>query len=163
MKKSVKIFLSTCLFVSACINAGGIVMAQESKQVIYSGVEQAAVKGPEAYFTGEVRIEPLFPDNDTAHYTGAYVTFAPRARSNWHTHPAGQHLVVVKGVCWTQTWNGEKNQARAGDTIWCPVGVKHWHGASPDGEMTHLALTGMKEGQNVTWLERVTDEQYYSK
>lgn len=138
-------------------------MAQENSQVIYRGETQTSSKGSAEYFTGDVRIDPLFPPNDTARYSGAYVTFAPSARSAWHTHPAGQHLVVIKGVCWTQTWNGTKTEAHPGDTVWCPIGVKHWHGASPDGEMTHMALTGMLDGKNVTWMEHVTDEQYYSK
>lgn len=163
MKRLFKTFLSVCILTSVSMSIGGLVMAGENKQMIYRGTEQTSIKGAAEYFTGVVRVDPLFPGNETAHYSGAYVTFAPAARSNWHTHPAGQHLVVIKGVCWTQTWDGVKSEAHVGDSIWCPVGVKHWHGASPDGEMTHLSIAGSKDGQNVTWLEKVTDEQYYSK
>lgn len=163
MKKTLRAFLTFCMVVLTSMNTGGLAMAEQNKQIIYKGAEQTSMQGPAEYFTGSVRVQPLFPSNETAHYGGAYVTFAPAARSNWHTHPAGQHLVVVKGVCWAQTWDGVKSEANVGDAVWCPSGIKHWHGASPDGEMTHLALTGMKDGQNVTWLEKVTDEQYYGK
>ena len=161
MKKISKVLFSLVVFAS--MFTGGLAMANEQAQVIYRGAEQKAYQGPAQYFTGEAWVQPLFPDNQIATYVGAYVTFAPGARSNWHTHTAGQHLIVTKGVCWTQTWNGQKSEAHPGDTIWCPPGVKHWHGASPDGEMTHLSLAHMKDGENTVWLERVTDEQYYSK
>ena len=90
-------------------------------------------------------------------------TFEPGARSNWHTHPTGQHLIVTSGVGWTQEWHGPIVEIRAGDVVWCPPGVKHWHGATPTTAMTHLALTGTVGGKNVEWLEKVTDEQYHGK
>lgn len=121
---------------------------------------QTSFKGPAEYFTGNARIDPLFAPKDTAPFSGAYVTFEPGARSNWHTHPAGQHLIVTSGVGWTQTWGGPKVEIRAGDVVWCPPGVKHWHGATPTTAMTHLALTGTVGGKNVEWMERVTDAQY---
>lgn len=131
-------------------------------QTVSRGSEQSSFAGSPDYFTGEVRVQMLFPDNETARYGGAYVTFAPGARTAWHSHPAGQNFLIIKGVCWTQTWQGQRVEARPGDTVWCPVGVKHWHGASPDGEMTHLALTGVADdGSNVEWMEHVTDRQYY--
>lgn len=114
-------------------------------------------------FTGAVRHQSLFGTTADSTYTGSYVFFPAGARSFWHTHPGGQRLVVIKGVCWTDTENGGKSVAKAGETIWCPPGVKHWHGASPDGEMVHLALTEVRNGKNVTWLEEVTDEQYYAE
>lgn len=114
------------------------------------------------YFTGgDVRIDLLYPKNDAGTHSGAYVTFEPGARTNWHTHPAGQHIIVTSGVGYTQTWKGEKRTIKAGDVVWCPVGVKHWHGASEKSAMTHLVITGVDEaGRNVTWLEPVTDRQY---
>lgn len=118
------------------------------------------------YFTGgEVRIDPIYPKKDTKTHSAAYVTFEPGARSNWHTHPAGQHIIVTSGVGYTQTWNGKKETIREGDVIWCPIGVKHWHGASKNIAMTHLVITGAIEqtGENVTWMEKVTDKQYNSK
>ena len=104
-----------------------------------------------------------FGCGDTAPYTGAAVTFAPGARTAWHTHPGGQRLVGTDGVGRTQQWGGPVEEFRAGDVVWCPPGVKHWHGAAPDGPMTHLALTGVRDGQVVEWLEHVTDEEYAAR
>jgi len=123
---------------------------------------QPASAGPAENFTGDVRVQPLFGAQETAPYTGAYVTFQPAARSAWHTHPAGQRLVVTEGVGRTQQEGGPVEEIRAGDVVWCPPGVMHWHGASPDTAMTHLALTGIRDGQGVEWLEKVTDEQYHA-
>jgi len=121
---------------------------------------QPSTPGPAEHFTGDVRVQPLFAAEDTAPYTGAYVTFQPGARSAWHTHPAGQRLVVTDGVGRTQQEGGPVEEIRAGDVVWCPPGVKHWHGAAPDSAMTHLALTSLRDGQGVQWLDKVTDEQY---
>jgi quercetin dioxygenase-like cupin family protein len=88
------------------------------------------------------------------------VTFEPGARSAWHTHPTGQHLIVTSGVGWTQEWSGPVVEIRAGDVVWCPPAVKHWHGATPTTAMTHIALTGTAGGKNADWLEKVSDEQY---
>src|SRR5687767_6613150 len=119
-----------------------------------------STKGPAEYFTGNVDVEPLFAANESAPYSAASVTFEPGARSNWHTHPAGQRFIVTHGVGRTQEWGGPIVEIRAGDHIWCPPGVKHWHGASPTSAMTHIALTGTRDGKNVEWMEKVTDEQY---
>lgn len=113
-------------------------------------------------FTGNVKHLSLFGLTDNTTYTGSYVIFSPGARSYWHIHHGGQRLIVVKGTAWTQVWNGPKTIAKEGDTIWCPPNVKHWHGASPNEEMVQLTLTEVRDGKNVTWLEPVTDEQYYS-
>src|SRR5688500_4982707 len=129
-------------------------------QTVSTAGSQAATKGPAEYFTGSVRVEPLFAAKDTAPFSGAYVTFEPGARSAWHTHPAGQHLIVTSGVGWTQESGGPVVEIRAGDVVWCPPGVKHWHGATPTTAMTHIALTGTADGKNVNWLEKVSDEQY---
>ena len=127
--------------------------------IIRSG-SQPPSKGPAEYFTGDVGVRPLFGEEETAPYSGAYVTFAPGARSAWHTHPAGQRLIVTEGVGRTQQEGGPVEEIRAGDLVWCPPGVKHWHGAAPTSAMTHIALTGIRDGQGVEWLEKVTDEQY---
>ncbi|WP_433073361.1 (R)-mandelonitrile lyase [Dactylosporangium sp. CA-052675] len=121
---------------------------------------QPSTPGPAESFTGEVRVQPLFGAEDAAPYTGAAVTFSPGARTAWHVHPGGQRLVVTDGVGRTQQWGGPVEELRAGDVVWCPPGVKHWHGAGPHGPMTHLALTGVRDGQVVEWLEHVTDEEY---
>ncbi len=125
--------------------------------------DQTSTAGPPENFTGEVRVDTLFAAGATAPYSGAYVTFQPDARSAWHTHPVGQRLVVTEGVGRTQQWGGPLQEIRAGDVVWCPAGVKHWHGAAPDSVMTHVALTGVRDSQNVTWLEKVSDEQYHGR
>jgi 4-carboxymuconolactone decarboxylase len=132
---------------------------EEPNMITRSG-SQAPSKGPAEYFTGNVHVQPLFAAEDAAPYGGGYVTFQPGARSAWHTHPAGQRLIVTEGVGRTQQWGGPVEEIRAGDVLWCPPDVKHWHGASPTSAMTHIALTGVRDGQNVAWLEKVSDEQY---
>ena len=135
--------------------------AQEKRsQMVTRAGAQASIKGPTEYFTGNVRVDPVFAANESAPYSGGLVTFEPGARSNWHTHPTGQHLIVTHGVGRTQDWDGSVVEVRAGDHIWCPPGVKHWHGASPTTAMTHIALSGTRDGKNVEWMEKVTDEQY---
>lgn len=138
---------------------------EQPMQTITKAGEQPSVKGSNQFFTGNVRIDPLFEaKHPDAPFTGGYVTFEPGARSFWHTHPTGQHLLVVSGVGRTGEWNGKVEEIRAGDMLWCPPGVKHWHGASPTMAMTHLALTGtLADGKNVEWLEAVTDEHYHGR
>lgn len=137
--------------------------ANNTSQAIFRAGTQASVEGPAEYFTGRVRIDPLFPVNDSAHFSGAYVTFEPGARSAWHIHPTGQHLLVTAGVGRTGEWGGHVDEIKAGDVIWCPPGVKHWHGASPTTAMTHIAITGTVNGKSVEWMEKVTDDQYNGK
>jgi quercetin dioxygenase-like cupin family protein len=129
-------------------------------QTITRAGAQPSTKGPSAYFTGGVRVDPLFSAQESAPYSGGVVTFEPGARSAWHTHPAGQHLIVTAGVGWTQVWDGPVTEIRAGDVVWCPPGVKHWHGAASGSAMTHIALTGSVDGKNVEWMEKVSDVQY---
>lgn len=133
-----------------------------SQKVTKNGV-QASIKGSDKFFTGDVRIDPLFPATSPSRTSGAYVTFEPGARSAWHTHPLGQTLVVTSGVGFTQEWGGPIVEIHPGDVITCPPGVKHWHGASPHNAMTHLSVVEELDGKNVEWLEKVTDEQYYDK
>lgn len=102
----------------------------------------------------------MSPANDTINASSAYVTFEPGARSAWHTHPRGQYLVVTSGVGLTQEWEKPVQTIRPGDIVWCPPGVKHWHGATPATAMTHLAITGTVDGKNVNWMEKVSDAQY---
>ncbi|WP_165072152.1 cupin domain-containing protein [Desulfovibrio sp. ZJ200] len=150
------LFLS-CFFL---LFAAGSGQAAATGQTVTRAGAQAALQGPESFFTGAVRVQPLFPANDAVHFSGAYVTFEPGARTAWHTHPAGQHLVVVSGVGLTQAEGGPITEIRAGDVIWCPPQVRHWHGASPHAAMTHIALTGTRDGKNVVWMEKVTDQEY---
>lgn len=118
-------------------------------------------KGATEYFTGEVRVDPLFAPSDVTPYAGAYVTFAAGARSAWHTHPTGQRLIITAGTGWTQVWGGKLIELHVGDVVWCPPGVKHWHGALANSSMTHLALTGTVNGKNVDWMEKITDSEYH--
>jgi len=133
-----------------------------AQQITRAG-DQASVAGPAEFFTGRVRVDPVWPANDTINASGGLVTFEPGARSAWHTHPAGQRLMVTSGVGLTQEWGKAVQVIRPGDVVWCPPGVKHWHGAAPDTAMTHLAVTGTVDGKNVNWMEKVTDEQYQSR
>ena len=148
------------LLASASLHLGDTAAQTGGSQTITRAGSLPSTKGPAEYFTGNVRVERLFAANESAPYSGAYVTFEPGARSNWHTHPAGQRLIVTAGVGRTQEWGGPVVEVRAGDHIWCPPGVKHWHGASPTQAMTHIALTGTRDGKSVEWMEKVTDEQY---
>jgi len=135
--------------------------AAKDGQTLWRSGTQASIKGPEALFTSDARIDPLFPSNETAHYSGAYVTFEPGARSAWHLHPAGQHIIVTSGVGRTGAADGAIEEIKAGDVIWCPPGIEHWHGAAPETAMTHLVITGVRDGKNVIWGQKVTDDQYH--
>lgn len=117
-------------------------------------------KGPENYFTGTVRIDAPFSGSDNARVGGATVTFEPGARTAWHTHPLGQTLIITQGRGWLQEWGGEIQEMYPGDIVWIPEGVKHWHGASPQTAMTHIAIAESLNGSPVEWLEKVSDEQY---
>ena len=117
-------------------------------------------KGAPEYFTGEVRQDPLFRADDPARVLGVSVTFEPGARTAWHTHPLGQTLIVTAGVGLAQREGGPVEEIRPGDVIWFPPGEKHWHGASPDVAMTHIAIHERLDGTHVDWLEKVSDEEY---
>jgi quercetin dioxygenase-like cupin family protein len=127
---------------------------------ISRGDSRSPAAGPSDYFTGDVQVQPLFGANEHRNVGAGQVTFSPCARSAWHTHPAGQTLVVTEGTGWVQEWGGEKQQMNVGDVIWTPPGVKHWHGATTTGAMTHVAITGDLDGKNVEWMEKVTDDEY---
>lgn len=123
---------------------------------------QPSGRGPSDYFTGTVRIDPLFQADEPGRAAGAYVTFEPGARTAWHTHPLGQTLIVTAGFGRVQRWGGPIEEIRPGDVVWFPPGEKHWHGASPTTAMTHIAIQEQLDGKAVDWLEKVSDEQYGS-
>ncbi|EGP55921.1 hypothetical protein Agau_L101417 [Agrobacterium tumefaciens F2] len=123
---------------------------------------RASAKGPEAWFTGTVRIDPLFNPFDAERVQGAQVTFEPGARTVWHTHPLGQTLIVVSGLGRVQREGGPMEEIRPGDTVWFAPGERHWHGAAPNVAMTHIALQEVQDGKVVDWMEHVTDDQYGS-
>jgi quercetin dioxygenase-like cupin family protein len=146
--------------VGAADAAGPQAGAAAAAQEITRAGAQPSLAGPSDYFTGRVRVDPVWPANEDITASGGLVTFEPGARSAWHTHPEGQRLVVLSGVGLTQEWGKPVQAIRPGDVIWCPPGIKHWHGAAPTTAMTHLAVTGTADGKNVTWMEKVSDEQY---
>jgi quercetin dioxygenase-like cupin family protein len=117
-------------------------------------------KGPSDWFTGTVRIDPLFDRSDPARVSGASVTFEPGARTAWHTHPLGQTLIVTSGFGWVQREGGPVEEIRPGDVVWFPPNEKHWHGATPTTAMSHIAVQEKLNGCPVTWMEKVADEQY---
>lgn len=139
--------------------AGAAETGGGEQQIVRAGT-QASIAGPERFFTGRARIDPIWPADEHINTSGALVTFDPGARSAWHTHPAGQRLLVTSGVGLTQEWGKPIRVIRPGDVVWCPPGVKHWHGAAPDTAMPHMAITATLDGKNVNWLEKVSDEQY---
>ena len=121
---------------------------------------QPSGTGSTEYFTGAVRIDPLFEAASPARVRGASVTFEPGARTAWHTHPLGQTLIVTYGVGRVQRWDGPIEEIRPGDVVWIPAGEKHWHGASPTVAMTHIAIQEALDGRVGDWLEKVSDDQY---
>ncbi len=127
-----------------------------------SGSQPSGI-GPAEWFTGTVRVDPLFQAPDPARVLGASVTFEPGARTAWHTHPLGQTLIVTAGSGLAQRWRGPIEQIRPGDVIWIPPGEKHWHGATATTAMTHLAIQEQLNGKAVDWMEKVSDEQYRSE
>ena len=121
---------------------------------------QPSAKGPEDWFTGTVRLDPLFDAPAPTRVSAASVTFAPGARTAWHTHPLGQTLIVTAGCGWAQRWDGPVEVIRPGDVVWFPPGEKHWHGATGTTAMTHIAIQEKLDGKAVAWIEKVSDEQY---
>jgi quercetin dioxygenase-like cupin family protein len=121
---------------------------------------QISGKGPADYFTGSVRIDPLFEARDPARGLGASVTFEPGARTAWHTHPLGQILIVTAGCGRAQRWGGPIEEIRPGDVVWFAPGEKHWHGAASTTAMTHIAIVEQLDGKTADWMEKVSDEQY---
>lgn len=128
-------------------------------QIIRNG-SQPSAKGPAEWFTGAVRVDPLFQAPDPARVRCASVTFEPGARTAWHIHPLGQILIVTAGCGRAQRWGGPVEEIRPGDVVWFEPGEKHWHGASPTTAMTHIAIQEALDGQVVQWLEHVSDDQY---
>ena len=117
-------------------------------------------KGPAEWFTGAVRIDPLFGPAEPARAAGAWVTFEPGARTAWHTHPLGQTIIVTSGCGRAQHEGGPVEEIRPGDVVWFPPGERHWHGAGPDTAMSHIAVQEQQDGKAVDWLEQVTDAEF---
>jgi quercetin dioxygenase-like cupin family protein len=130
---------------------------------IKRGGTRPSQRAPAEHFTGTVRLDPLFQSLEPARTSATYVTFEPCARSDWHTHPLGQSLIVTFGSGLHQLWGGPVEEIRPGDVVTVGPNEKHWHGASPTTAMTHIAVQESLDGRAVDWLERVTDEQYRGK
>lgn len=135
--------------------------AAGGQRIVITGRDAlSTVDGPAAHFTGRVRVQRLFLPTPPARMQGAYVMFEAGARTAWHSHPAGQILIVTAGSGRVQRWGGGVQALHDGAVVWTPPGVKHWHGATPTSAMTHLALVEQVDGQGATWMEQVTDAQY---
>ena len=160
--RNAMMYMALALTVATGLSAGqAFAAATDRAQTIIRNGEQASSKGSEQFFTGNVRIDPLYPANNEMRSSGGSVTFEPGARSNWHIHPVGQVLIITSGVGRTQEWGKPVQEVRPGDVVICPVGVKHWHGAAPNSSMSHISICEEKEpGKVVEWMEKVTDEQY---
>jgi len=147
------------------VPAGAVTLAILSKgrsgsmEIKRIGSQQSR-RGPDEYFTGSVRIDPLFQAPDPARVGAGSVTFEPGARTAWHTHPLGQTLIITSGCGWVQREGGPIEEVRPGDIVWFPPGEKHWHGATPTTGMTHTAIQESLNGKNVDWMEKVSDGQY---
>ncbi|BDH45928.1 germin subfamily 1 member 15 [Salmonella enterica subsp. enterica serovar Choleraesuis] len=150
--------LATMSLVISSMAAAGVA-AEEKIQLTPNGSKPSVV-GPESWFTGKVRIDAPFQASKPATVGGATVTFEPGARTAWHTHPLGQTLIVTQGKGWVQEWGHPAREMNAGDIIWIPEGVKHWHGATAQTAMSHIAISEAQNGSVVEWLEHVSDEQY---
>jgi 4-carboxymuconolactone decarboxylase len=172
MTSIVTMLISLSLLASACAQASQARAASgtagpavgpgdtsQSITITRSG-SQPSSQGSAEYFTGSVRVDPLFPARAPSRTSAGHVTFEPGARAAWHTHPLGQTLIVTSGIGRIQRWGGPVEEIRPGDVVSIPPGVKHWHGASPTTGMTHIAIQEEADGTNVEWMEHVTDEQY---
>ena len=149
------------LLAAVCTTAPSSVSAREPGQEIIRCGQQTPIKGSPRFFTGTVRIDPLYAANNAMRSSGGSVTFEPVSRSHWHIHTVGQVLIVTAGVGLTQEWGKPIQEIRAGDVVICPAKVKHWHGAAPGSAMTHISICEETEpGKVVEWLEPVTDSQY---
>ncbi|OFB35874.1 cupin [Mycolicibacterium sp. (ex Dasyatis americana)] len=140
--------------------AGPAPARAEDGMNISRGSDRPPAAGPASNFTGQVTVTPLFGATGYSATSGGQVSFTPCARSAWHTHPAGQTLIVTEGTGWVQEWGQPKQQIAAGDVVVTEPGVKHWHGATAETAMTHIAIQDSVDGTNVQWLEHVTDDQY---
>ncbi|WP_020179947.1 cupin domain-containing protein [Methylopila sp. M107] len=146
---------------ASTLAAGGPVVADETNRVtVQRAGSLPAQAGPDAYFTGSVRIDQPFKGAGDARVSGATVTFQPGARTAWHTHPLGQTLLIVSGAGRVQQDGQPIQEIKPGDVVWIPAGVKHWHGAAPDSAMSHVAIAEALDGKVVDWMEKVTDAQY---
>lgn len=155
MMKTAGLVLTVAALTAGCAHAG-----QDTLEIMRKA-DQQTVEGPEEYFTGRATITGNFTRDEPSRISGAIVTFEPGARTAWHSHPLGQTLIVTDGVGWTQVEGEERVEFYEGDIMLCPKDKPHWHGATPDSSMTHIAIQEVKDGTPVHWMHHVTDEEYY--
>jgi quercetin dioxygenase-like cupin family protein len=148
---------------ASCLWAFDVPETSTSDIRITRSGSQPSSQGPAEYFTGSVRIDPLFKANDPLRASGSRVTFEPSARTAWHTHPFGQILIVTAGAGWVQQWGGPIQEIRQGDVVRIPPGVKHWHGATATNPLTHIAIQEYRDDKAADWMEKVSDEQYEAR
>ena len=163
MKHRPTILLSTCatLIVTHSLLAAG---ASPDKQLtVMRAGTRPVIEGPAANFTGKATIDRQVRPDASQRIMGSLVSFEPGARTAWHTHPLGQTLIVTSGCGWVQSEGGKREEIRAGDVIWTPANVKHWHGAQPNAAMSHYAIVEPLNGNSAEWMEKVSDEQYGSQ
>lgn len=134
--------------------------SQKVSMIITDESNRDSFKGPADLFTGATQVDMLFTPRTPSNVSAALVTFEPKSRSNWHSHPLGQYLIVTDGQGWVQVEGEKKQLIKAGDVVWTEPGVKHWHGATPNSQMSHYAIQEALDGKNVEWMEQVTDKQY---
>lgn len=132
----------------------------QNKVTVSQAGSQPTTIGAAEYFTGTAKVDSRFQRDAPARIGGGIVSFEAGARTAWHTHPLGQTLIVSSGRGWVQQWESSAQQIKTGDVVWIPPGVKHWHGASANEAMAHIAVAESLDGKSVTWMEKVTDEQY---
>ncbi|WP_352800824.1 cupin domain-containing protein [Mesorhizobium sp. M0340] len=148
------------ILAAAAISTAGLMPAEAETIEIRTNGSTPAVIGTADNFTGQAVISPLYPPTDMTRASTGLVNFAPGARTVWHSHPAGQMLIITGGQGWVQEEGKERRGINPGDVVWIPAGVKHWHGATAISPMAHIALSYMRDGKNVDWFEPVSDEQY---
>lgn len=154
---------AAAVFAIPALSHGQTDTEPQSTMKITRNGSQPSNPAPAENFTGSVRVDPLFQADAPARARGASVTFEPGARTNWHTHPLGQTLIITAGSGLVKIWGGPVQRVQPGDVVWFPPGVKHWHGASPTTAMTHIAITEHLDGKTSDWFDRVSDEQYQPK
>lgn len=155
MKKAAFLIVFAALVIS-----GGLAQGRDKGQELYPAGSRASSYADQKNFTGQVRVDPGFQSQEPARAYGAYVTFEPGSRTNWHVHPLGQTLIVTAGKGLTQEWGKPAVFIKPGDVIVCPPGAKHWHGAAPDTAMTHLAISERAEDMGARWMDKVEDSEY---
>lgn len=162
MSRKLDVIMKLATFLVAVMTSASAAPTQEGMRAmnITRKADLTTVDGPQEFFTGKATITGQFQREAPSRVTGAIVHFEPGARTAWHAHPLGQTLIVTEGVGWTQVEGGSKLEFHAGDVLWCPAEHKHWHGATPHEGMTHIAIQEALNGKNVTWMGKVTDEEY---